>query len=581
MQIPQYPGGIWLVDFEFHPAQGREGNPPVPVCMVACEATTGRMLRLWQDELTCLNAAPFPTDESALFVAFYASAEIGCFIQLGWPVPKNVLDLFVEFRNKTNGKPPVAGNGLLGALAAHGMDALDADQKRVWRELVMSGGPWSATEQSGILSYCETDVRALARLLPAMQADIDWPRALLRGRYSVAAAHIESNGVPIDTKTLADLKTGWQGIQQSLIAAVDANFGVYEGTTFKMARFEKLLINRGIAWPRHSSGALDCQDNTFKDMARIHPPLAPLRELRSALSQMRLSDLHVGDDGRNRCLLSMYGSKTGRNQPSNTKFIFGPSVWLRGLIRPLPGWGVAYVDWAQQEFGIAAALSGDEAMMLAYASGDPYLTFAKQAGAVPPDATKHTHTTERDQFKACVLAVQYGMGAESLAYRINKPEARARELLDLHRRAYRRFWCWSDGVLHQALLGRRLWTAFGWQLFVGNKPNDRSLRNFPMQANGAEMLRLACIRLVADGVRICAPVHDAILIEAPLAELDDVIAHTQAVMRAASAAVLDGFTLESEAKIVRAPERFMDKRGVGMWNAVMCQLGALDRVVAG
>ena len=55
----------------------------------------------------------------------------------------------------------------------------------------------------------------------------------------------------------------------------------------------------------------------------------------------------------------------------------------------------------QQEFGIAAALSGDPLMMEAYRSGDPYLAFAKQAGAAPPDATKATHKAVRDQFKAC------------------------------------------------------------------------------------------------------------------------------------------------------------------------------------
>ncbi len=127
----------------------------------------------------------------------------------------------------------------------------------------------------------------------------------------------------------------------------------------------------------------------------------------------------------------------GRNQPSNSKFIFGPSVWLRGLIRPRPGWGLAYVDWSQQEFGIAAALSGDPAMMEAYRSGDPYLAFAIQAGAVPRTATKKTHEAEREQFKACVLAVQYGMGEASLAARINQPVARARQLLALHRHTYR------------------------------------------------------------------------------------------------------------------------------------------------
>jgi hypothetical protein len=67
------------------------------------------------------------------------------------------------------------------------------------------------------------------------------------------------------------------------------------------------------------------------------------------------------------------------------------------------------------------------------------------------------------------------------------------------------FWAWSDRVVNQALLGERLWTTFGWQLHVEADLNTRSLCNFPMQANGAEMFRLACIRLVEDGRRICAP----------------------------------------------------------------------------
>ena len=101
---------------------------------------------------------------------------------------------------------------------------------------------------------------------------------------------------------------------------------------------------------------------------------------------MRLNELAVGRDGRNRTILSAFESRTGRNQPSNTKYIFGPSVWLRGLITP--GHGVAYIDWSRPEFGIAAALLGDTAMQAAYASGHPYLEFVKQAGAVPADATR-------------------------------------------------------------------------------------------------------------------------------------------------------------------------------------------------
>lgn len=580
MSAGEFIGGIWCVDFEFYPRNGKEGNVPVPVCLVAKECMTGRTIRLGQDELSKCVVAPFPTDLTALFVAFYAADEFRCFIELGWPMPHNIVDLFSEFRCFTNGKTFPFGNGLIGALSYFGLDSIAANENVAVRDLVLRGAPWTETEKINILDYCETDVEALANLLPAMWNLIDWPRALLRGQYSIAAAKIEFNGVPLDVSTLDQLREHWESIRHNLINVIDKDFGVYEGGTFKITNWEKYLTNREIAWPRLASGGLDMRDETFKGMCSIHPQLHTLRELRGALSQMRLNDLQVGEDGRNRCMLSIFRSKTGRNQPSTSKFIFGPSVWMRGLIKPSEGHGIAYVDWSQQEFGIAAALSGDVQMMTAYCSGDPYLSFAKQTGAAPSDATKQTHKAVREQFKAAVLAVQYGMGAESLAMRINQPVARARQLLELHKRAYSRFWQWSDSVVDEALLGGKLWTTFGWQLHVGRDLNDRSLRNFPIQANGAEMLRLACIQLSDDGILICAPVHDALLIEAPLEILDAVVAHTQSVMAKISAAVLNGFTLQSDAKIVRFPDRYMDDRGAQMWNTVMALMGTLEKCVS-
>ena len=327
-------------------------------------------------------------------------------------------------------------------------------------------------------------------------------------------------------------------MQEQLIERVDVYYGIYSGRTFKRDKFELYLVEKGIPWPRLESGNLALDDDTFRQMARAYPQIALLRELRVTLSQMRLVDLAIGADGRNRCLLSAFRSKTGRNQPSNTKFIFGPSVWLRSLIRPLHGFGLAYIDWSQQEFGIAAALSGDPAMMEAYRSGDPYLEFAKQAGAVPPEGTKRTHGAIREQFKQCVLAVQYGMGEKSLGARIGQPPVEARELLLLHRKTHARFWQWSDGVVRFAMLEKPIYTVFGWKLSVGSETNERTLRNFPMQANGAEMLRLACCLATERGINVCAPIHDAILIEAPLEDLDDAIKAAQLAMAEASEAVL-------------------------------------------
>jgi DNA polymerase I-like protein with 3'-5' exonuclease and polymerase domains len=275
-------------------------------------------------------------------------------------------------------------------------------------------------------------------------------------------------------------------------------------------------------------------------------------------------------------LLSAFRSRTGRNQPSNSRFIFGTAVWLRSLIKPAPGFAVAYIDWSQQEFGIAAALSGDRLMQAAYRSGDPYLEFAKQAGAVPADATKASHKTEREQFKACVLAVQYGMGASALAQRIGQPEVVAGKLLHLHHETYRDFWRWVTAAVDHAMLHGNLWTTFGWRVSTDTNPNPRFLQNFLMQANGAEMLRLACCLAVEAGITVCAPVHDAILIEAPVEDLDEAVRETRAIMARASEIVLDGFALRTDVDITCYPERYADERGVAMWETVQTILRDLE-----
>lgn len=718
---------VWAVDFEF---TAPPGERPAPICCVARELRTGELRRIWLVD-GVPAAPPYGAGPDALFVAYYASAELGCHLANNWPMPVRILDLFVEFRCLTSGMPVPCGNGLVGALAYFGLDGLAAADKESMRQLAMRGGPYTAGEQAALLDYCESDVNALARLLPAMLPKIDLPRALLRGRYMAAAARMEWNGVPIDSEALYRLRQNWTRIKSRLIAAVDADYGVfvpagqrpldpqspfgaaviqeaedwgidphqlaevaqvlweeekestqeiraarraarkatgltarrigawenagkdysrypdldvvarelagaypalgigqgytsdagiddtdyggqlwdvlreqdettrprhhpgiirqaaelvarsgpadYRPRTFSVERFACYLARKGIPWPRLESGALALDDDTFREMARTYPAeIAPIRELRYALSQLRLNELAVGADGRNRVLLSAFGSRTSRNAPSNSRFIFGPSTWLRSLIKPEPGRAVAYVDWSQQELAIAAALSGDGRMQEAYRSGDFYLTFAKMAGAVPVDATKQTHAAEREQFKTVSLGVLYGLSAEGLARKLDVPLCRGRQLLQMHQETFRTFWTWSDRIEMGAMLSCRLRTAFGWTQHVGADANPRSLRNFPMQANGAEMLRLACCLATERGILVCAPVHDALLVEGPANEIDDVVCRTQEAMREASELVLPGFPLRTDSKIVRYPGRYIDERGRRMFETVWELLDDLD-----
>jgi DNA polymerase I len=395
-----------------------------------------------------------------------------------------------------------------------------------------------------------------------------------------AVARMEYTGIPVDAALLEQLKENWVSIQHGFVADIDADFGVYEGRRFSQDRFRQWLDHGHINWPVRENGRPLLDKKTFKQMAARYPQVEPLRQLRQMLSQLRTLSLPVGADGYSRTMISPYRSKTGRNQPSTTKFIFGLSKWSRKLIRPLPGRALAYVDWKQQEFGIAAALSGDTAMMEAYRTGDPYLAFAKQASAVPPEATKDTHAAVREQYKQCSLAVLYGMGAESLAERLGTSVANSQKLLANHHQTYRKFWQWSDAILDYANLYGELHSTFGWSMRIMSETKEPTLRNFPMQANGAEMLRHACSLLTEQGIRVCAPVHDAVLVEAPIAEIDNVVQETRRLMAEASAVVLDGFTLNTDETIITESEPFQNAQGEKIWQQFIKHLGSASSSAA-
>jgi hypothetical protein len=137
---------------------------------------------------------------------------------------------------------------------------------------------------------------------------------------------------------LSRIRTQWSPIKCDLVIEKD-RFGIYEIVNgephWRKKRFAEYLENNRLAWPKLDSGAYDESDETFKDMEGRYPQVKELRQLRYTLSKLKLNDLQVGRDARNRALLGAYGTKTARNAPSNSKYIFGPAKWLRFLITPI------------------------------------------------------------------------------------------------------------------------------------------------------------------------------------------------------------------------------------------------------
>jgi DNA polymerase-1 len=551
------------VDFEY---DGGRGNVPDPVCMVVLEMRSGVIRRYWQDELQKLKFAPFETGADAVMVAYAAQAELGCFHSLAWPRPAHVLDLFAEFRGSTNGARKTAS--LLDALAFHNLPHIEATLKDTMRDLVLRGD-WSIEEMKQILDYCQSDVEALAALLAAMVGSIDWPRALIRGAYGDAVASMENVGIPIDLRLLRRIRRKWPRLRRQLIAEVDADYEVFDGDKFKRDRFSRWLRRRDMSWPRLASGLLDLSDEAFKRQEALYPAISPLRELRNTVRLGDLDGLQVGHDARARTSLRPFAAVTGRNQPSTSRFPFGTAKWMRGFIAATPIRDLAYIDFASQEIAIAAGLSGDERLLAAYIGGDVYMAFAKDAGIVGPEATRYSHPHVRNACKVVVLGLNYGMGPHAMALQAGISVAEAIQLIDLHKRTYSRFWKWSGDAVETALLARSMQTVFGWKRRLIGAEKLTSIMNFPMQANGAEMMRVAAIGGVRAGIEVCAaPVHDAFLIAAPAERLEEDVAAMRAIMSRAGEVVC-GVPVRTEAKLIRFPKRYMEERGVDMWNRVM------------
>jgi DNA polymerase I-like protein with 3'-5' exonuclease and polymerase domains len=244
---------------------------------------------------------------------------------------------------------------------------------------------------------------------------------------------------------------------------------------------------------------------------------------------------------------------------------------------------VAYIDWSAMEFLIAASLSDGHTdpvntMLDMYQTGDPYLAFAKRVGAVPSTATKASHAEVRDKYKTLLLATQYGMARDTLAARLGVSSFEAHQMLSQHRELFAQYWRRSDDWVQHALQTGVMRTAFGWTCRTGiTEFNERSIRNWPIQATGADILRIACILANRRGIRLLAPVHDAVLIEAPIDRIEADVALTREIMRRASRIVLnadaDGIhELRTDYTIIRYPDSYSDKRGAKIWAEVLALL---------
>ena len=289
---------VWVVDTEFYPGRGlanggREGDPPTPLCVVAMELRSGRVVELWQDEF-----GPFPPyrlDADACFIAYVNTAEFGTHIALGWGQPACAIDAYIEFRLLCNDGSIKSGDrekgfySLDGALGYFGGNGIDTAHKTDMRDRILQGPPFTLQERRDILDYCRNDVEALAQLVPHIVPTIrSLPHAYIRANFAWATAQQEHRGIPLARPDLDRILGCWDDMRVDLVTAMDGPFGCYEiidgEAHWREERHAAMVRRRGLAWPTYADGSYDITAETFKEVARQYPEIEPLRELRSSIS---------------------------------------------------------------------------------------------------------------------------------------------------------------------------------------------------------------------------------------------------------------------------------------------------------
>jgi DNA polymerase I len=379
---------------------------------------------------------------------------------------------------------------------------------------------------------------------------------------------------------------------------------LFDGDSLRRSAMAAFIQNLGASrvWPQTATGQykLDLED-TLKAIGLRYPAVERLRQAMKTLNDLKSVELAIGPDGRNRYLSGLFGTITSRNNPTKGKeVLLLRARWWRNLITPEPETALAYLDFSSEEFMVQAVLANDPKGIEDYQSGDVYVAWGKAIGLIPPHGNKRSHADVRKMLKDMVLGLNYGMGVHRLARDLGIGLEIASRLLLSYQERYARMVEYGEQTITRGIASRVLRTRLDWRLHISEvvdskreferqkKPSNvltpNSIRNFPVQSNAAEILRLAVILATEAGVRIVATLHDALLIEAPMNEIEDHIAIARRAMQDASATILVNqhtgmrYALRVDDTIIRAPDHFRDENPSSWWEELRSMLISLSGV---
>ena len=527
-----------------------------------------------------------PNDD---FMDHHPLEDESCFYELGWKSPSRIIDLYTEIKILKNGLwnkfSLLDVTEKLGIKNEYLEDDKTNLRERLGKDLVKED------EKATVERYNVEDVEVTTRLYDHIEKIYDeeyaggeiWQQALKRGQTTRIAAEIGRRGYPIDVEAWVKFRKKFDAVIEKVLEETNQQTGCFPikngKRKFDNFKFATLVDRLGLtSWPRtKASNALITDQETFRSFENVKL----IKMIKDALylkNSTKLKDMPVDwKDGRAKTYASYYGTKTQRATPSTSRHLPNMPPCFIPFMVPRYDKPIFKIDYEQQEFAIAAVLSGDKAMLESYLTGDPYLSLGKKANVIPNEADK-THPM-RDAFKTVCLKTQYGAGARTMALDMDKPIEVAEMLLQNHQRVFHKFWKWQEEYMDMFMVtGGCTLPGDSWNYKIEPGTTFRAwgetkgysintIKNWIIQSTGAQILYEAVRLLDEDGYKIIGTMHDEIIIEGNSVLYMDggsaALANMQRIMEQASYNII-GFRIRTEGSIHEWSKRMKPKKKTEM-----------------
>lgn len=406
----------------------------------------------------------------------------------------------------------------------------------------MGAGPSAAQVRAGKLA---AHLHPLAHTLrsrleesseAALLTEMEMPLSILLGQ-------MEDIGIAADTAVL-------DGLSDELGKAVDAareGAWVAAGREVNLSspkQLQELLFDHfGLpktkktktGYTTNAEALADLHAKTSDEGGAGHDFLGFLLTHRDRIKLKQMVDslsATVASDGRIHTTFSQVAAATGRLASSDPNLQNIPArsadgMRIRGAFVAGEGFeSLMSADYSQIEMRLMAHLSGDEALIEAFNSGeDLHRTMASMVFGTP---VAEVSAEERSRIKATSYGLAYGLSSYGLAAQLGIPVPEAAALRDRYFERFGKVRDYLEGLVAQARADGYTQTMFGRRRYLpdlrsSNRQRremaERAALNAPIQGSAADIVKIAMMNVV-DALseaglksRLLVQIHDELLLE--------------------------------------------------------------------